>query len=365
MNPEIALAASAREWPDRLHRYLLDHGGGVVAGRLMSAEQVRAGQFQVLLIDDICSFLTPRLVAEVHQSGAEIVGVFDPSDGTDAKRRLLECGISDVIESDASPAEFTEKVRAAALELGPTPTEAVLSGRSYQVGILGSVDGVGATETAVGLALAMAPRVETALVDLDPAWPSIVQRLGLAVHPNIRTALDLVVHGSGPVLEAAHVVDDLAVIGGAVDLGSGSPIAYAEASALLDELGHHFATTVADLGALDRADRALARAMDTLLVVGAGDPVGVARTLRNLERILDTIDRSALLVVVNRVERSRFIEAEIRREIADSYPDLPVVTLPADRRLEAAAWEGDRLRSGRFMRAVGRMASLIAAEVAR
>ena len=103
MGPQLALAASARDCPDRLHRFLMDHGGGRVRSRVMGPEQAMADDFDVILIDDICSFLTPRLVVRLRDSGKEVVGVFSPADGPDAKRRLLECGITDVIESDAPP----------------------------------------------------------------------------------------------------------------------------------------------------------------------------------------------------------------------------------------------------------------------
>ena len=60
LGPELALAASARGWPDQLHRFLLDHGGGRVLARVMGPEQAAHDAYEVLLIDDVCSFLTPR-----------------------------------------------------------------------------------------------------------------------------------------------------------------------------------------------------------------------------------------------------------------------------------------------------------------
>ena len=133
MTPDIALAASAREWPDRLHRHLLEHGGGRVVARVMGPEQTVEATFDALLIDDVCSFLTPRLVSVIKKSGAEVVGVFSPTDGSDAKRRLLECGISDVIETDAAPEEYLEKVMAALAHRVPVSVDTRplrLAGRS-------------------------------------------------------------------------------------------------------------------------------------------------------------------------------------------------------------------------------------------
>ena len=89
------------------HRLAVEHGF-----KPMSADQATGQTFDVLLIDDVCSFLTPMLVTILKQSGREVIGVYLPEDGSDAKRRLLECGISDVIESGASGEEFLSKVTA-------------------------------------------------------------------------------------------------------------------------------------------------------------------------------------------------------------------------------------------------------------
>ena len=56
VGPELALAASARDWPDRVHRFLLDHGGGRVLARVMGAEQAVHDEYDVLA-DRRCLFL--------------------------------------------------------------------------------------------------------------------------------------------------------------------------------------------------------------------------------------------------------------------------------------------------------------------
>ena len=109
---EVALAVSAREWPDRIHRFLSDHGGARVRAQVLTPEDALAEEYQVLIIDDISSFLTPRLVAEVQRQGRLVLGVFDPSDSPDAKERLRECGVDQVLEADASADEFVVALRA-------------------------------------------------------------------------------------------------------------------------------------------------------------------------------------------------------------------------------------------------------------
>ena len=109
---EVALAVSARVWPDRLHRFLADHGGARVRAQVLAPEDALAETYEVLIIDDVSSFLTPRLVQELQRRQRLVLGVFDPADGQDGKERLRECGVDQVIESAASADEFVIAVRA-------------------------------------------------------------------------------------------------------------------------------------------------------------------------------------------------------------------------------------------------------------
>lgn len=366
MGPEIALAASAREWPDRLHRHLLDHGGGRVATRVMGPEQAIEATFEVLLIDDICSFLTPRLVTAVKEKGADVVGVFSPADAPDAKRRLLECGISDVIESEATAPELLQKI-AATISHRAIPGERNEPDHvnALSIGITGPTDGVGVTEIAVALAQALSADVDVCLVDLDSQWPSVAQRLDLPLHPNIRTSLDSAMHRPENVGETIHRIGRLSVVGGVADWGRGSPLSHAEVTMLYDSLSNECEVVVADLGAFGRSVKGVQRVLDTLVVVGTGDPVGVARLTRTVDEIMAAPVRPVVLLVINKTPGRRFYESELRREIVASYPQVPTVTLPFDRRLLESMWEGSERKRGPFTREVHRVARLISESVSR
>ncbi|HZD24441.1 MAG TPA: hypothetical protein VE569_13740, partial [Acidimicrobiia bacterium] len=274
MTPDIALAASARDWPNRLHRFLLDHGGGRVVDRVMSADQAREADFDVLLVDDVCSFLSPHLVSVLKQSGSEIIGVFAPQDGSDAKRRLLECGISDVIETEASPEEFLEKVIQALDHRTRVTNDHLDRTTTVSIAVTGPTEGVGMTEVALALARSLSRRIETVLVDMDPVWPSIAQRLDLGVHPNIRTAIDHALHNPHRLTEAVHELGELRVVGGRADGGQGAAISRHESRALIDSLGTTTDVVVADLGPLRHVEGGLVREFDTVIVVGTGGPIG-------------------------------------------------------------------------------------------
>lgn len=357
MKPEIGLAASAREWSDRFHRFLLDHGGGTVRIRVMSPEQAVSSHFDVLFIDDVCSFLNQRLVIDVRASGKSIVGVFDPSDGTDAKRRLLEVGIGDVIESNASPEEFLQ-IAAATISHSASPGEvSVESGKgdAYRIGLTGPPGGVGVTEIACALALDLGRRHRTALVDANLIWPSIGQRLGLPVHPNLRTAIDFVLHEPGRLDDACHNVDGLSVIPGAANPGVAA-IPPADLVALLSGLGQSRSHIVVDLGHSPDLSADVIRCFDAVLVVGTGEPIGITRLARTAERIAARIAPGCEMgLVVNRVEKGSRQRTEIVAVLTDSSPGVPVVLIREDGGIRRAAWDGSPVESGRFHRSIRRL----------
>ena len=125
--------------------------------------------------------------------GREIVGVYDPVDAHDAKRHLLECGITDVIEEGAAPDEFLAIAGATLLHRGAPSSPVTSRPRSFRVGVLGPIGGVGCTEIAIGIATNLHSR-STLLIDLDERMPSVTQRLDLPVHPNLLTALEAAHH---------------------------------------------------------------------------------------------------------------------------------------------------------------------------
>ncbi|MGH8873206.1 MAG: hypothetical protein ACRDWS_14680 [Acidimicrobiia bacterium] len=359
MGPEIALAASARVWPDRLHRFLLDHGGGRVRSRLMGPEQAAADQYDVLFIDDVCSFLTPRLVRSVRELGRAIVGVYDPADAPDAKRRLLDCGITDVIEAEASPEEFLVVASSTLLHRGEPARTLPTASTSFRVGVLGPIGGVGTTEVAIGIGSSLSRTRPTVLVDLDQKTPSVAQRLDLPLHPNLLSAVDAAHHSAGRVRTAILAHESVDVIGGLVNPVANQELPPVELEALLDEVGSAgYDVLVADLGAPRPERHDLAR-FHVLIVVGLANPVGIARLVRTLHVLATATETSDAVAVVNRVGAESARRLEIRAEMARLLPEMPVILLPEDRRLERASWDGTLPGRGPFARSVSRVASLI------
>ena len=353
---EIGLAASARDWSDRLHRFVLDHGGATVRGRVMTAEQALAGEYRVLLIDDVCSFLTPRLVQELRGAGKSVVGVFDPRDGSDAKRRLLEVGISDVIESDATAEEFLALCASTARLHPSQPAGDPHRGNGLKIAVLGPPGGVGVTEVACALAVDLARRRDAVLVDGKQEWPSVGQRLDLDVYPNVMTAVDFMHHEPHRIRESCQQFDgSLSVVAGRA--GSATSPAPSELSMLVRVLAAEFDRVIIDAGSTVHVD--LIRSVDVLLLVGLGSPVGVTRLLRMVRELIEPgYDGPELAIVVNRVSETSGHKSEITRLIRESVGDLPIVFLPEDKRITSASWDGVAVGRGPFHRKLRRLSRL-------
>ena len=357
---DIALAASARDWPDRLHRHVLDHGGGRVVERVMGAEQAVACVCDALLIDDVSSFLTPRLVATMKNRSVEVIGVYAPEDREDAKRRLLECGITDVIEADAPPTEFMAKVNSTIEHRSPVPTVETPLSSLISIAVSGPAAGVGVTEVALSLAWSISRAVPVVLMDLDQEWPSLAQRLGLPVHPNIRTLLDHALHQPSRLSSALFEVDDdFHVVGGVADGGTGERLSRHDAVTVIDALGATTDVIVADLGPANGVERGLTREFDSVLLVGRGDPVGVTRLIRSVSRVVEERDGQSVLVVVNGVDRSRYRQSEALTEIRREFPGVMVVAMPFDPRISRSAWNGSLGFGSGYRRAVQSMAQVV------
>jgi hypothetical protein len=76
--------------------------------------------------------------------------------------------------------------------------------------------------------------------------------------------------------------------------------------ALIEGLASYVEVVVADLGPLRQVDNGLTREFDSIIVVGAGDPVGVARLIKTAAYLKAAQPHQSILAIVNMLGRSRF-----------------------------------------------------------
>jgi MinD-like ATPase involved in chromosome partitioning or flagellar assembly len=374
---ELALALSARDWADALHRFLVDHGGARVRLQLLGADEALSESFDVLIIDDICSFLTPRLVEQVRRHGRHVIGVYDPDEYAGGKDRLLDCGVDDVVEAGADPDEFLRVIGRLGLAdahepVLDSPAAQASGGKGPNLVVVGApVGGCGATEVAIAIAMRLARRHPlVVLIDTDEVAPSIAARLGLPLHPNLRSAIDAVHHRAGRLQDSLHRVSRLQILPGLADAREWLEVRPAEVLEVVRELQLSDTVVVANIGSMiepaaagDGGRFGISRAMlteaDHIVGVGLPSPVGVVRLLAWAAEVAELAGPAPVHLFVNRAPRSRYRRGEILEEVSRAVRPASLGFLPQDPAVTAAAWAGEPLRGGRFARGAGRLADRV------
>ena len=398
--PALAVVYSSREWADRVVRHVTDHGGGRVRLRVVDARVALEEQFDVLIAEDITSFLNPRFVQEVRRRGRRVLGVYDPEEPT-GKERLLDLGVDDVIESTA-PAESFVRVLAGivpAADLGGADAAGdmavqgldgagPLPGRSrggaprprgllWAIG--GPPGGCGASEVSVGLAHALRRRGEASiLLDAEDVAPALAQRLALPPIPNIRTAIDAVFHGAGSLSEALMPVSGgFALLAGLANPADWSQVRPQEIVEVAAELAGTGAQVVANIGPAledlpaaggpDRygMSRVLVASADVLVGVGVATPVGVARLVAWIAEVAVLAPGTPLHLAINKAPASRFIRSEVEAELQRSFSPASLHFVPVDDGVDKAAWRGELVAPGPFTRAVEALAASVLHQAGR
>jgi MinD-like ATPase involved in chromosome partitioning or flagellar assembly len=316
-------------------------------------------------LPDLVATATTGLAA-VAVASADLPGL--DADSVDALRRA---GVGTVlVHDDATPADRLQRLGVdelvgedlgglvAALRRAGGPQPVVSErraghGEAQLVAVFGPGGAPGRTTVATGLAAALADRGHgTFLLDADPYGGAVAQHLGVLDEVSgllaaARTANAGQLDSAGLAGLARTVGEDLRVLTGlprADRWAEVRPAAFAEildAAATLEpwvvvDVGFSLEEEAVDpfevgpqrngmtLAALERADQ--------VTVVGAADPVGLARLARALVDLRDHLSDAAVHVVVNRSRPSLgWSEGQLRTMVADFLQPASVTVLPEDR----------------------------------
>ncbi len=352
MTLPILTAVSDASWEADLVAGLSDAELGVVVVRrcvdvadLLAAAAARTAQAVVLSAD--LRRLDREVLGRLEAAGVAVVALVEPGDDQ-AERRLRQLGVAAVLPTDAGVASIAQALQEAVAvggtavpaggassladpisaipRLGEPPTEAAgPPGVGRVCAVWGPTGAPGRTTVATGLADEAARLgVSTLLVDADTYGGSIGQLLGfLDESPGLAAAARLAGHGrlDLPALaRLARTTDPrLRVLTGITRADRWPELPGPAIEAVLS-LGRQLAAlTVVDCGfsleqdeeivydtAVPRrnaATLASLAAADTVLVVGAADPVGMHRLVRALLDLGEMLPGAAVSVVVNKVRR--------------------------------------------------------------
>lgn len=346
--PALALAVSAREWPDRLRDWLADHGGARVRLTALSPYDLAEEEHDVLFIDDISSFLTLGLVRREQAAGRMVVGVFDTSESA-GEAYLASLGVDATIAEDESPESFVAIARRGRVAVDPIATTASVTSPAATVRSIVSVRGVSGGVGVTEIAFALADLLDGAVLVEMAALPCMAQRAALPLHPNLATAAELVDHSGRPASDALQrivgSVDVLIGVADRLDVGRG-PV-----RRVVESLAEGFDRTILDVGC----------APDTVVppdqevVVSLATPVGIRRAID----VLRATEAAETHLVLNRAPRGAFERSEVMRVVLDEVRPRSLTIVPEDPAVTQAAWNGTRVGAGPFRKAATALADAV------
>ena len=373
----IGIAASSRDWALGLHRFVADHGGARVRVQVMNPEDAFEEAYDVLVIDDITSFLSAHFVREVQRRDRKVLGVFEETAG---ERRLRSLRVDAVIDTAATPEQFIATIvdlaaqrevdeEFAELVAGLNEAEAsqAVPSKGRVVAVGGAGGGVGATEVAVGIASELADRGQrVVLVDADDVSPNVAQRLAMPLHPNIRTAMDWLQHRSGSVVDSlvSHPSGFFALLGlpnvrdwGEIRSGDALDVINSLVD-LADVVVVNVSPMVEESMAGPRGEgrfgvtRLVMPVADEVVLVTGQSPMAIARTINWMADTHRLLGDASLHLVVNRYQDGVFVRGEIEQEMHDLMHPASITFVPYDSKIVRAAWEGTRIPKSGFRKAL-------------
>jgi len=394
VEPAVCFGSSQRSWVTDLINYVSDHGGMRVVGTVLSQDDALEMVFDVLVIDDVSSVLSPRLVDRLHATNRIVVGVYDAEREETARERLIQTGVDGTVSSSASAADIvrivSDVLRQHSVDrqfdaliddvddperhAAATPAQRRVEGeesaldRGRVIVVLGSD---GATEVAVTLAHVLVGRESsTVIVDMDTLEPSVAQRLAMPLTPNIFTATEHLRLRSDINDSFVTHPEGFALIAGIPNPREWENLSEIEAADLIAELASGFGNVVVsasrhleDLstfgGTAGRFDvgRRIVTHADDVIVVGSASPLGNARLLGIISDVRQ-LSPARIHIFVNKAPSDNYIQGEITEEIERTVSISSLVFLPSDTRVQKASWQGDLIRKGPFLKRIAAAADV-------
>jgi MinD-like ATPase involved in chromosome partitioning or flagellar assembly len=359
----VLVAAAGAAWEAEALDHLARGGPAVVlAKRCVDLTDLlataSAGTASVAVVAPDLPGLDADSVEFLRRSGLGVVIVGSPEDLQDGEAgRLRRLGIEHLL-STTELASLPDTLSAAGAAAGPVDvvppvSERVPTHRGRVLAVWGPGGAPGRTSVAVGLATELAwAGQEAFLLDVDPYGGTVAQHLG--VLDEVSGLLAAARSANSGLLDperlgafARQVGDRLRVLTGLPRADRWPEVRPAAFEQLLDQAAQLASQVVLDTGFSLESDLAdpfgaapqrngmtldALHAADEVLLVGAADPVGLARLARGLVELRDLLPGVRPRVVVNRTRPSLgWSDREIRGMVEGFVTPVDVHFLPDDR----------------------------------
>lgn len=373
--PVIAIAGSQRAWAAELLRFLSDFGGARLKGTVLTAREALDPGYEVLLIDDIASYLSPRLVERVKETGKRVIGFYDPASGEQGRERLRTVGVDAILPVDLGPEEILEAVSAVATGDSFEPYETARS-NARQATLTGRITTVAGGDLGGDFAMALGGTFSskgrnTLIVDADTVTPMLAQRLSLPIVPNLLTALDSHVELRGNVQDSLISGPyGMTIITGIPEASEWETVGVDEMEDLIETTSQWFDELIVKVSAhieeLSRlgarggrfdVSRAMVRLAAEAVYVAEPTPTGLARALGWISQAR-RLTSARLHVVFGGSPTGSFQRGELGDELTKSYIPSSVTWLPTDPGRERSVWNGTAIPKGPFRKTVDRFGTV-------
>ena len=356
-------------------RFLSDFGGARFMGTVLTAREALESVYEVLLIDDITSYLSPRLVERVRESGRKVVGIYDPESGDRGRKRLRTLGVDAVIPADTAPEAILETISAIGFGRSPATDKDADGPRRpdtrLRVTAVSGCDLAGDFAIALGGSFSASNRT-TLLVDADTMAPMMAQRLSMPIVPNLLTALDAHMHLRGSVQDSLLAGPyGISLLTGIPEPSEWETVRADEvvdlvetASEWFDELIVKVSPLLEDLSGFGNRDgrfevnRSMVGLAGDVVYVAEPTPVGLSRALRWIAQARH-LTAARLHVVFGGTATTLFQRGELSDELTRSYLPSSITWLPVDQARERAVWNGTAIPRGPFTKTVERLGATI------
>ena len=373
--PVIAIAGSQRAWAAELVRFLSDFGGARFMGTVLTAREALESGYEVLLIDDITSYLSPRLVGQVRDRGQKVVGVYDPESGDRGRKRLGTLGVDAVIPADTGPEAILETI--SAIGFGRSAGAAEDAGGLRQPDTPIQMTAVSGGDLAGDFAIALggsfrACNRTTLLVEADTVAPMMAQRLSMPIVPNLLTALDAHVQLRGSVQDSVLAGPyGISLLTGIPEPSEWETVRAEEvvdlvetASEWFDEVVVKVSPLLEDLSSFGNRDgrfavnRSMVGLAGDVVYVAEPTPVGLSRALRWVAQARG-LTAARLHIVFGGTATTSFQRGELSDELTRSYLPSSITWLPVDQGRDRAVWNGTAIPRGPFTKTAERLGATI------
>lgn len=388
----IGIVASSREWRSILQAHVRDHVADVKVQILREPRMALELPLDVVVIDDVSSFLTRDKVVRLREKGTRVVGIYDPEGHEGLGVSFLEnLGVDLSLPSNISPEEMINAVSQlqpkenysnvfdhAVADFSAGQNVNSNPGESTLIAVSGPA-GTGSTEVAIALAdILVARRNATLLLDCDEVGPSVARRLGFHLHPNILSAMDSVANVTRPLTEmVGRPSDQMAssinfdVIPGIASQEDWPQLKSTDLSDLFSAARKSWRYIICNTGpfaedlsgyGMERfcGTRAALEYADLIVGVMTPTPTGYMRFLDWLASLRTIGHERSVYVVVNRSPKSGYIRSEIENQLSkdvDNRYIAGVFFVPEDERVSKAEWEGQLVQRGPFVNSVAELAT--------